>query len=420
MSSSISKKFTQRFWAVIAAIFLISIDLFIPISASAFSTASLASNPGLAALLASEYGVGVAAATSATATVAGTTAAGASFSYTAAAATAVVAGAVGAIGLHIWDSSRNNEAQQKAAEKYCLANPGDSVCGIYQVKARGIDMSNCGPYSYFETTSPNPINAVPGSYTEGGKTCTGLKIQFSDGTYYLGNNAVFYQPSVEIINPLKVAWKDWAQSKRDAAVGLLSNSDWQDLVSGMPKVRSLNPGDFISTPVILPGETIQDEPKKFPTWAHPAIDPNLDTDGDGLTDEEEKKLGTNPNNSDTDGDGIPDGEEKRLGTDPNNSDTDGDGIPDGQDKDTPNVPEISPIQPQKFTGKNWLQHGIDVFSNKFPFDIFGSVSITGSINECPSYSFFDRSFELCPVRDFIVMLKWPVIISFIIWSYQQI
>ena len=87
-----------------------------------------------------------------------------------------------------------------------------------------------------------------------------------------------------------------------------------------------------------------------------------DTDGDGLTDEEELKLGTDPNNRDTDGDGISDywevqhgtnpldpddpikggldptkdqdndgltnGEELKLGTDPFNDDTDGDGYQD--------------------------------------------------------------------------------------------
>jgi len=58
----------------------------------------------------------------------------------------------------------------------------------------------------------------------------------------------------------------------------------------------------------------------------------LDSDGDGLTDDEERRIGTNPFNADTDGDGIPDGDEIRLGTDPLRADTDGDGIIDGLDK----------------------------------------------------------------------------------------
>lgn len=40
------------------------------------------------------------------------------------------------------------------------------------------------------------------------------------------------------------------------------------------------------------------------------ISPELDSDGDGLTDDEERRLGTNPFNSDTDGDGIIDGLDK--------------------------------------------------------------------------------------------------------------
>ncbi|MEH2565037.1 hypothetical protein [Bradyrhizobium sp. AZCC 2289] len=36
-------------------------------------------------------------------------------------------------------------------------------------------------------------------------------------------------------------------------------------------------------------------------------DANVDSDGDGLTDVEERALGTDPNNPDTDGDGLPDG-----------------------------------------------------------------------------------------------------------------
>ncbi len=56
----------------------------------------------------------------------------------------------------------------------------------------------------------------------------------------------------------------------------------------------------------------------------------LDSDGDGLSDEEEARLGTDPNNPDTDGDGLLDGEEVyEYETDPTKADTDGGGIPDG-------------------------------------------------------------------------------------------
>jgi len=58
-----------------------------------------------------------------------------------------------------------------------------------------------------------------------------------------------------------------------------------------------------------------------------------DTDGDGLTDEEEAKYKTNPNQADSDGDGVSDLEEIQKGTDPNKADqipgdvdSDGDGL----------------------------------------------------------------------------------------------
>lgn len=79
----------------------------------------------------------------------------------------------------------------------------------------------------------------------------------------------------------------------------------------------------------------------------------LDSDGDGLSDEDERLFGTDPYNPDTDGDGIidsndPDGQfgvdsdgdgitdadEGFFGTDPYNNDSDGDGLVDSEDEDT--------------------------------------------------------------------------------------
>ncbi|MCK4553375.1 hypothetical protein KAU19_00220 [Candidatus Parcubacteria bacterium] len=57
-----------------------------------------------------------------------------------------------------------------------------------------------------------------------------------------------------------------------------------------------------------------------------------DSDQDGLTDEEEKQLGTDPNSVDSDDDGLFDREEVEVyQTDPLNPDTDGDGFSDGDE-----------------------------------------------------------------------------------------
>lgn len=54
-------------------------------------------------------------------------------------------------------------------------------------------------------------------------------------------------------------------------------------------------------------------------------DAKVDSDGDGLYDDEDP----DPNNVDADGDGIEDGDEVDLGTDPTEVDSDGDGYEDG-------------------------------------------------------------------------------------------
>ena len=57
-----------------------------------------------------------------------------------------------------------------------------------------------------------------------------------------------------------------------------------------------------------------------------------DDDNDGLTNGEERRLGTDPQNPDTDGDGLKDGEEvNRYKTNPLQADTDGDGLSDGDE-----------------------------------------------------------------------------------------
>ena len=56
-----------------------------------------------------------------------------------------------------------------------------------------------------------------------------------------------------------------------------------------------------------------------------------DRDGDGLSDDDELALGTDPDQADSDGDGLADGEEVALGTDPIQADTDGDGLADGEE-----------------------------------------------------------------------------------------
>src|SRR4249919_57757 len=79
-------------------------------------------------------------------------------------------------------------------------------------------------------------------------------------------------------------------------------------------------------------------------------DPGKDTDDDGLKDDKEPGFGTDPENPDTDGDGIKDGKEVEIGTDPTKPDTDGDGINDGTEVDNGTDP-LDPNDPGKAPNK---------------------------------------------------------------------
>ncbi|MGJ4170941.1 Rib/alpha-like domain-containing protein, partial [Corynebacterium macclintockiae] len=122
--------------------------------------------------------------------------------------------------------------------------------------------------------------------------------------------------------------------------------------------KDAKPGDY-TIPVVV----------TYPDGSHETIEAKVtvpkpkDSDGDGLTDDKEKELGTDPNKADTDDDGIKDGDEvsgdgnKFDGkpTDPKNADTDGDGVNDGDEvnnkdkdgKDAPTNPNDPNSKPEK-------------------------------------------------------------------------
>lgn len=79
------------------------------------------------------------------------------------------------------------------------------------------------------------------------------------------------------------------------------------------------------------GLTNLEEDRNANGWLDPGeSDPRYpDTDRDGLGDGQELALGSDPQKKDTDRDGLKDGREVSMGLDPTEADTDGDGLEDG-------------------------------------------------------------------------------------------
>ncbi len=99
------------------------------------------------------------------------------------------------------------------------------------------------------------------------------------------------------------------------------------------------PGLYVIQLIVNDG-TVDSAPDTVRATAEIYVPP--DTDGDGLTDEEEAQLGTNPTNPDSDADGLLDGAEVyTYGTDPKNPDSDGDILTDGEEV---NVHGTDPLQ----------------------------------------------------------------------------
>lgn len=88
----------------------------------------------------------------------------------------------------------------------------------------------------------------------------------------------------------------------------------------------------------------------------------VDTDGDGLTDRNEARRGTDPRNPDTDGDGLSDGDEVRFGSNPKKADTDNDGLRDGREADL----GTDPLNPD--TDGDGIKDGDEVSKGSDPLD----------------------------------------------------
>ena len=121
-------------------------------------------------------------------------------------------------------------------------------------------------------------------------------------------------------------------------------------------------------------DTPQGDPEGDPDGGVVVIDPDCtpDSDGDGICDEQEVDIGTDPNDVDTDGDGLTDAEEVELGTDPTNPDSDGDGLLDGDEATVGR----DPLVPDGACADNVVEASVGAPA---PADIIIAIDSSGSM-----------------------------------------
>lgn len=97
------------------------------------------------------------------------------------------------------------------------------------------------------------------------------------------------------------------------------------LGTSLPAGQTPGPGGATSPPATVGGSTMGILPPEEDAPPAPTEGSSNDTDGDGLSDEEEAARGTDPKKADTDGDALNDMEEARFYcTDPKDPTTNGD------------------------------------------------------------------------------------------------
>jgi outer membrane protein OmpA-like peptidoglycan-associated protein len=115
-----------------------------------------------------------------------------------------------------------------------------------------------------------------------------------------------------------------------AGVMFHRNNQW----AGRIDVRTFFAGNDTEANAIIDAGIVYTIGAGIPEDPRPEVGPD-DADKDGLSDERERDIGTDPWNPDTDDDGLKDGEEVlTYNTDPLNPDTDWDGLKDGPEVNT--------------------------------------------------------------------------------------
>ncbi len=340
----------SKFLGILSFLLLLILKGVFPKAALAFTGSSLdscARQPECVAAVGSELAPVIATPTAegVSATITATTAAGTSTTTQASAGVTVIGDMrlSGVVAYYIWSQGQNGQAQERAKQRYCTAYSNDYVCvpftggqGNVSYKFYYYGRNNQKVYlwfsNYWEGTFLGPIKKIQPNggtpYWRGGYegwiweiTGANSSVNLYSWFYWAGiydfPQSIPPYPKIYLErypnpsepdnfgNPPPLPWKDWPQQKRDIAVDLLNDSDWQDLVSSMPAGGFLERGDKVNAPtIVIPGREADDlttqEDERLPKktagpYTYPGDPTAPSSGGPVLTPEQKTALLEHPN-----------------------------------------------------------------------------------------------------------------------------
>ena len=337
--------------------------------------------------------------------------------------------------------------QQEAADNFCQANPGSGVCGGWS-NTKIFSPSTSSSVS--EGVANEFINTFTGSFTIDGNTINYQTSYFYERVGVIDDNGsvsptasfsdvrftdiIFTnsgKPTVILqFYREQLEWTQWSDQVRTQAIQQYLSDDQivqayqpKEIGNQIPAPENVQPGDTYEVTIEAPTLTEANTIEPSSTIATEKRTTGTETGGD---------TGSGGGGSGTGGDtGGDTGTDTSTGgktttfTSPQGDTLTltlrGDGEPESVEEPPLEPPTYETIEPTQFDSPNFLEHGVTVMSNKFPFDIFGSsVNTDELITECPNYTFFNKTYELCPISDLLSLIKFPIIISFLIYSVQSL
>ena len=170
----------------------------------------------------------------------------------------------------------------------------------------------------------------------------------------------------------KMDWNEYLQKEKAGEKKMPEENSHKEFQAPSVSLEELYQSEFLADKLdSTEQENLQEERN---------LERTRDSDGDGLTDELEKSIGTNPYNSDTDGDGLTDSQEVAMGTNPLKPNPLSKELTTDQPTQSPTLSELIQAKDTKGLSKI-MKEGIKDYFNSDQYKNY-----LEAISKLPSYS----------------------------------